>query len=586
MWGICVTVEIAFVLFLFVAVAALLATEIVAPEITALGLVVLLAGSGVMGAEEALRGFASESIVILACVMILSRRLSESGVMAGLSAWLAGRPGRSPAGIVARLMASSATLSMLFSNTSTTAVMMPIASDAADRTKVSPGRFMMPMAFASMMGGCATLIGTSANIAANGVVTRMGLEPFKLFEFFWVGLAVTAAGIVTVVVLGHRLIPLPDEGEAGAEREELFLADLVVAPGSKAADVAVSNLGLSDLGVKPLAIDTADGRLSPHPRRKVREGDHILAQASGAALVRLLGEGRFRLDGDIEAPPAQVSAEAILLPGSRWIGLSVAGMRRRLAPDVSVIGVRRAGYSRVARIGLMHLRAGDILCLAGTAAGLERVDADVDIYLMGRSEPVAPTRREGWFTLSALFAAIVISSLGLLPMSIALLTAVLSLVLTGRIALRDAFAKVSWRILILIGGMSSLGLAMLQTGAADWLAEGILRFVAPFGNTAVLIILSLLTVLLTQPLSNAAAALTVLPVAIALAGGLGVDPRPLAVVVTLSASLSFIAPLEPALLLVYGKGNYRLRDFILAGLPLTAVSLAIVLLLVPVLWPL
>nr|WP_281414380.1 SLC13 family permease [Thalassovita aquimarina] len=564
----------------------MLVTELVPPEVTSLGLVLMLAGSGVMTAEEAFRGFASEAIVVLACVMILSRRLSESGAMHGLSSWLAGRKGRSPAAIVARLMASSAALSMVFSNTSTTAVMMPIASDAADKAKVSPGRFMMPMAFASMMGGCATLIGTSANIAANGVITRMGLEPFHLFEFFWVGIAVTAAGIVTVVLLGNHFIPERERGSDREIREDLFLADLIVVEGSKVAETALGDLGLPDLGATPLAIDTEEGRVAPHGRRKVHAGDHILVHAAASALARLAADDRFHLDGVAEDAPAEITAEAILLPGSRWTGLSVAGMRRRLAPDVSVVGVRRAGYERVARVGLMRLRAGDILFLAGNREGMERVDDDVDIYLSGRSEPVAPSRREGWYTLSALFAAIAVSSLGLLPMGVALLSAVMALVLAGRFTLRDAFSKVSWHILILIGGMSGLGLAMLQTGAADWLAEGILHYVAPLGQTAVLIMLSLLTILLTQALSNAAAALTVLPVAVAIASGLGVDPRPLAVIVTLSASLSFIAPLEPALLLVYGKGHYRLRDFILAGVPLTAVSVAIVLLLVPMLWPL
>ncbi len=579
------TVEIAFVLLLFIAAAALLVTEIVPPEVTALGLVLLLAASGVMTVEEAFQGFSSEAIVVLACVMILSRRLSESGAMSGLSAWLAGRGGRAPAAIVARLMASSAALSMVFSNTSTTAVMMPIAGDAADKAKVSPGRFMMPMAFASMMGGCATLIGTSANIAASGVITRMGMEPFGMFEFFWVGVAVTGAGIVTVVLLGNHFIPERERGVGRDLREDQFLADLIVVADGKADGASFSDLALADLGATALAIDIETGRVAAHARRKLHAGDHILVHASAAALSRLAADERFQLDGVAEGAPVEVTAEAILLPGSRWTGLSVAGMRRRLAPDVSVIGVRRAGYGRTARIGLMRLRAGDILSLAGNPEGMERIDDDVDIYLSGRSEPVAPSRREGWYTLVALFAAILVSSLGLLPMGVALLSAVMALILAGRFTLRDAFSKVSWHILILIGGMSSLGLAMLQTGAADWLAGGILRHVAPLGQTAVLIMLSLLTILLTQALSNAAAALTVLPVAVAIADGLGVDPRPLAVIVTLSASLSFIAPLEPALLLVYGKGHYRLRDFVLAGVPLTAVSVAIVLLLVPLLWP-
>ena len=578
--------EIAFVLFLFFVAAVLLATELVPPEVTATGLVVLLAGTGIMSPEAAFQGFASESIVALACVMILSRRLSESGAMSELSARIVGRKGSSPTAIVARLMASAAGLSAVFSNTSTTAVMMPIAIAAARNVKADPGRFLMPMAFASIMGGSATLIGTSTNLAASGAFVRMGFEPFKLFEFFLIGVLVSVAGIATFALLGSRLSRHREGTTDEGEHAEFFLAALVVPPGSRAAGTAVSMLSFADIGATPVAIDTEQGRVPPHPRRKVQEGDQLLVRASGEALERLMGDVRFEVDGTMEQAPAEVAADAILLPGSRWIGVSVAGMRRQISSDVAVIGVRRAAYKRAARIARMRLRAGDILRLVGNADGMARVRADVDIYLMGDTEPVAPTRREGLFTLSALLAAITIASLSLLPLSVALLTAVLGLVLARRFTLRDAFAMVSWRILILIGGMSSFGLAMLQTGTADWLAQGIISYVAPWGRFPVLVMLSLMTVLLTQPLSNAAAALTMLPIAIATADGLGVDPRPLAVIVTLSASLSFIAPLEPALLLVYGKGNYRLRDFVIAGAPLTIVSLTILLLLVPWIWPL
>ncbi|MDJ0820194.1 MAG: SLC13 family permease [Paracoccaceae bacterium] len=580
------SLEIAFLLALFVVAAVLLATERVAPEITALCLVVILAGTGIMSPEDAFAGFASEAIVVLASIMILSRRLSDSGAMSGLSARLAGDRGTSPGMINARLMASSAGLSMVFSNTTTTAVMMPIAIGAARRVKADPGRFLMPMAFASIMGGSATLIGTSTNLAANGAITRMGLEPFSLFEFFVIGVAVTAAGVATVVVLGNRFAGSSAASKSAEEEEDPFLAGLIVAPGSAAAEMALSELALTDQGAEPLAVETDEGRVAPHPRRKLHEGDQIIVSATGTALAKLVSDPRFEVDGLPQDGPVRETADAILLPGSRWIGLSVASMRRTLAPDVTVIGLRRAGYERPARIGLMRLRAGDILLLAGTPEGLARVDADVDLYMLRSAEALAPSRREGWVTLGVTLAAITVAALGLLPLSVSLLAAVLGLILAGRLDVRDAFAMVSWRILILIGGMSSFGLAMLQTGAADLIAEGLLVFIAPMGITAVLIALSLLTVVLTQPLSNAAAALTMLPIAVATAAGLGVDPRPLAVIVTLSASLSFIAPLEPALLLVYGKGHYRLRDFILAGAPLTMVSLALVLFLVPLIWPL
>ena len=580
------SLEIAFLLVLFLGAAVLLASEAIPPEITALCLVVLLTGTGIMTPQDAFAGFASEAIVVLACIMILSRRLSDSGVMNGLSARISRGRSTSPRAITARLMASSAGLSMIFSNTTTTAVMMPVTMGAAARARIDQGRVLMPMAFASIMGGSATLIGTSTNLAASGAITRLGLAPFGLFEFFWVGLAVTAAGIATVVLLGNRFAPESAAARAPENRGDLFLATLVVLPDKAADDAALGTLGLSESGAEPQAVDTKEGRVAAHHRRKLHAGDQIIVRTTGAALLQLSSDPRFEVDGAPDKTGPQESADAILMPGSRWIGVSVAEMRRRLAPDVALIGLRRANYKRAARIGLMRLRAGDILCLTGTLDGLSRLNEDADIYLMQRGPALPPGRREGWFTLGAVFLAITVAAVDLLPLSVALLASVMGLILAGRLDLRDAFGMVSWRILILIGGMSSFGLAMLQTGAADWIAQGLVLFIAPLGQIAVLIALSLLTVLLTQPLSNAAAALTMLPIAVATAGGLGVDPRPLAVIVTLSASLSFIAPLEPALLLVYGKGHYRLIDFVRAGVPLTVVSLAIVLFMVPIIWPL
>ncbi|WP_137700169.1 SLC13 family permease [Marimonas lutisalis] len=493
------SLEILFVLLLFAAAAVLLATEIIPPEITALGLVVALGATGVITAREAFQGFASETIVVLACVMVLSRRLAYSITLIGLSARLVGQFKGAPAAITARLMAGSAALSTIFSNTSTTAVMMPVAIAAARRAKTEPARFLMPIAFASMMGGSATLIGTSTNLAMSGAITQAGLDPFGLFEFFWVGLAVTVAGIATMMLVGNRLVPMRGGASDGEGGEELFLAALVVAAGSRAEDKAIGELGLPEIGAKPLAIDAGEGRLAAHPRRKVHEGNQIIIRATRDALSVLLDDDRFLVDGLSENTRGRVGAEAILLPGSQWIGLSVARARRQLSPEVALVGVRRSGYGRAALVGLMRLRAGDILWLVGSEDGVAAVDSDVDIYLARDEEPVAPGRREGWYTLCALIGAIVIAAAGLLPLSIALTAAVLGLILSGRFTLRDAFAMVSWRVLILIGGMTSFGLAMLQTGAADWLATAIFRHVAPMGLPAVLVALSVLTVLLTQP---------------------------------------------------------------------------------------
>ncbi len=580
------TPEIAFVLVLFGVTMVLLATELVSPDAVALSLLVVLVASGIMTAEEAFRGLASETIVVLACVMVLSRRLAASGIVKRFTtAMIAGRK-RSCRGIMTQIMLVAAGLSMLFSNTSTTAVMMPIATDAARRVSCRPSLLLMPMAFASIMGGSATLIGTSTNLAASGVVTRMGLEPFGLFEFFWIGVTVTIAGTALMALFGHRLVVIAEDDLSGDRPDESYLATIAIEEGSDDDGRAVSELGLKDLGLVPLAVDRRKGRVSAHPRRKLHASDRIIVRGSAETLAQLIRDGRFNLYGTGHRAPGRTFAEAVVLPGSHWIGSTVARMRRQVGRDIAVLGLRRLHPEQVARISRMRLKAGDMLLLAGTEEAVEQFSTDIDVHLLTEMTPPLPTLREGWFTLAAMFGAILAGATGVLPLSIALLAAVLVLVVTERFSMQDVFGMISWRVLILIGGMSGFGVAMLETGAADWLAQLILQWVAPAGTLAVLLALSMLTVVLTQPMSNAAAALTVLPVAMEIAHSLGVDPRPLVIIVTLSASLSFVAPLEPALLLVYGQGRYRLMDFVRAGLPLTALSILIVIGLVPLIWPL
>lgn len=587
------TFEIAFVLVLFGAAVVMMWLERVSPDVVALGLVVALVAGGVLTASEALGGFASDTIFVLACVMVLSRRLADSGIMSRLARRLVEGSEGHGRGTVMRLMAASAGLSTLFSNTSTTAVLQPAAVETAARAGYPPGRLLMPIAFASMLGGSATLIGTSTNLAASGTVARMGLEPFSLFEFLVPGAVVTAAGILFVGLLGGRLIPERKVTEDGSEDMAEFLAAFVLPEGSAAVGGTLADATGDLHGVRVLAVDTARGRRRPDPRRKLAAGDRLILAARSATIMKLAHDPRFAMGGTGgEGGPDPLPEEragyaaAVALPGLRWIGGTLAAMRRDVGHDPSPVAIHRSGLSAPARPARMRIRTGDVLLLRGSAEGFARVAEEPGFYYRAARDAALPSRREGWYTLAALALALAAGAVGALPLAVALLAAVLALIAAGRFSMEDAYAMIEWRILILIGGMSSFGVAMLESGAGDWLAGALLEIAAPLGTAGVLVGLSVMTVVLTQPMSNAAAALTVLPVAIAMAGQMGVDPRPLAVIVTLSASLSFVTPLEPALLLVYGPGGYRLRDFIRAGLPLTALTVASVVILVPMLWPL
>ena len=585
------TPQIAFVLILLVAALIVLAKEFLPIEQVALLLAATLAASGILSPDAAFQGFASETVVMLACVMVLSRRLTDSGLLSRISSRLRNRDDLRPRSMLASLMSASAGLSSVITNTSTTAVLIPVVLESAHRIKVHPGRFLMPVAFASMMGGSATLIGTSTNLAASGVLSRLGLAPFGVFEFALVGITVSIAGIGMLTLLGPWLLPDGPKGDGNAFAEtKQFMATMIVSQDARSIGKALSDLGLDVRGVTALAVSREGGRVAAHPRRKLRQGDQIILRGPSEALIKLAADPQLGLDLDSPAPHSGASgsilAEAILMPGARWLGQSLNAARASLAPDLRIVALHRSGQTQAALIGRMRLKTGDILLLQGPRDLIDVLDRDPDLSLLMPPQPAPPSRREGIYTLMALLFAVIAGTSGLLPFSVALLLAVLALVSSGRFSLRDMFGMISWRILILIGGMSSFGLAMQTSGTAAWLAGSVLTALGGFGPLVVLLGLGVLTILLTQPMSNAAAALTLLPVAIEVAHQLGADPRPFAVMVTLSASLSFVAPFEPALLLVYAPGQYSLRDFLRAGIPVTLLSLGILLVMIPLLWPL
>jgi len=581
------TYEIALVLALLAAAMILLATEVVQIELVALLLVATLVATGALEAGPAFQGFASETVVMLACVMVLSHRLTASGLIARVTRALSAQRQMGAGLTSVWLMMISAFMSGFLTNTSTTAVLIPAANDVAKRSGTHPGRFLMPLAFASMMGGSATLIGTSTNLAASGAIERLGLAPFATFEFIFPALVITGVGIAVLSVFGPFLFPtVPQNAAAMPAGEDMFMTTLTVSDGSKFVDTSIGDADFAALALTPLAVSRSGGRLAAHPRRKLAAADRIIVQGTRDAILSALKTPHLELSRNTDGGAETAVVDAVMMPGARWVGQTLRAMQADIDPALTIIGLRRRGQTAAALIGRMRMKVGDILLISGPRDRLHMLRQTADLAVHDTEHPFPPSQIEGGWTLIGLVLAIVLASFDILPFSVGLLMTVLLLVLAGRLTLQDSFAVINWRILILIGGMSSFGLAMLSSGAAQWLAAGLLAMLQGYGPQVLLLGLGVLTILLTQPMSNAAAALTLLPVAVEMAVQTGADPRPFVVMVTLSASLSFIAPFEPALLLVFGPGQYRFRDFLRAGGPLTVLSLILLVMLVPAFWPL
>ncbi|HWM95050.1 MAG TPA: SLC13 family permease [Thermoanaerobaculia bacterium] len=587
------TFSIFLVLALLAAVVVVFAFEWVSVDMATLILLAILVLSGILTVDEAFSGFSNEIIIILGSIFVLSGALMKGGVLDHLSDVIHRIAGGSRAKILLCVMPVTTVISSFMNNTTTTAVMMPAVLGVGRKSGISPGKVLIPLAYASMLGGTCTLIGTSTNVAASGYVASTGLRPFSMFEFLPVGAAVCVMGILYMVLAGHRL--LPDTREEGYEEQysiREFLSEVVVTPGSPLAGQALRDSRLGQMGLQVRAVLRGGRRMDPEPALRLEEGDLLLVQTTREGLLQVKETAGIEIKSDLKMGDLVLGtetmkiAEAILMPQSNIVGRTIKELDFRRRFGVSVIAIYRRGHALATRIGGLPLRVGDVLLVQGRPEQLRGLADNPDLLILLETEHQPARRRKGLYAVGIFLLAVIASSFELVPLPIAFLVAALAVIGTRLITMEEAYGLIDWRLLILIAGMTSFGLAMRKTGAAEYVAGLIAGWTGGLPVVFLMLAFAVLTILLTQPMSNAAAALVVLPVAMDTAIKLGHDPRAFAVLVTLAASLSFITPFEPSCLIVYGPGRYRFRDFLVCGLPLTALVVVMLLVLVPVFWPL
>jgi di/tricarboxylate transporter len=587
------TLPIFLVLSLLAAVVLVFSFEWVPVDLATLLLLAVLVLTRTLTVEEAFSGFSNEIIVILAAIFVLSGALMKGGVLDHLSDAIHRFAGGSRNKVLLGVMPVTIFISSFMNNTTTTAVMMPAVLGLCRKSRLSPGKVLIPLAYASMLGGTCTLIGTSTNVAASGFLRSAGLAPFSMFEFLPVGAAICVMGTLYVMLVGHRL--LPETKEAGYEEQysiRAYLSEVVVTAGSPLAGRALRDSRLGEMGLQVRAVLRGGRRLDAEPALTLEEGDLLLVQTTREGLLQVKDTAGIEIKPDLKlgemdlATDTMTIAEAILMPQSALIGRTIKEVDFRRRFGVTVIAIYRSGHALATRIGGLPLRVGDVLLIQGRPERFGALTDSPDLLILQETEHQPARRRKGLYAVGIFLVAVIASSFQWVPLPVAFLLAALAVVGTRLITMEEAYDLIDWRLLILIAGMTSFGLAMKKTGAAEYLAGLIVNLTGSLPVSMLLLAFGILTIVLTQPMSNAAAALVVLPVAIHTAARLGHDPRSFAVMVTLSASLSFITPFEPSCLIVYGPGRYRFRDFMICGLPLTALVVVVLMILVPLLWPL
>lgn len=583
--------QVVSLLVLLAAAVVLFATEAVPVELTGILLLLGLYVTRLLPADQLFAGFGDSVVIFLGSLFVVSAALVRSGALDPFEARLARLAQARPKLALPVLVGGTGLLSAFLSNTATTAAALPLATGLARRLGRPASKLLMPIAFASILGGTITLIGTSTNIVVSGMLPRYGQERLGLFELAAVGLPATLAGLLYLVTLGRRLLPEHGEGALDAYGVREYFSEVVVPGGSDWIGKTVGEIETGrrfDLNVIGRVVER---RVESAATRALEAGDVLLIQGDQDALLKVT-RGRSL---EFAAPPAEpadgdggreeaLKIHEVLLPyNSRLAGNTLAGLRFRSRYGVNVLALYRRGQPRRRRIADLGLRDGDVLLVQGGTGRLGWLIRSGDLILLDE----VPAPHPGWRSAAAgaVFVAMLIAGgFGWLSFPVAALCGAAAVVLIGCIRTSEAYGAVDWRILIMVASLLGLATAMESSGAAEALAQTIVGWVGDAGPIALMAGFYLLTVGLTQPMSNQAAALVVLPVALRTAAAFGYNPRAFAITVCLAASCSFITPLEPASLLVYGPGRYRFRDYFVVGLPLTLLVFALTLLIVPRVW--
>jgi di/tricarboxylate transporter len=551
-------------------------------EVVGLMVMVALMLTGVVTPAEGVSGFASEAILTIAAMFVLSAALVRTGGVDVLGRWISELSGDSGFRLLVVSIAVVVPASAVVNNTPVVVVMVPVLLGLAHARDIPASRLLMPVSFASQMGGTLTLVGTSTNLLVAGLVLDLGLPRIRLFDVTAPGLVFMVIGVGYLLTVGRWLVPDRDGERDMDERYELgeYLSGLEV--GSESVLVG-QTLAESDLRRKHeldvLAIERGDERiLLPESVQIIEEGDRLVVRGRIARIddaqesvgLRISGAGPHLSSSDLEEAegPARYS-EVLVPPRSRVVGHSLEELRFRGSYGVPVVGIRRHGAAVHEPMRSVTLQAGDILLVRATSDDLRRIRATGDLALLGPLD-LPPRRKRKLPVAATIMAAVVLSAaVGLTTIMVAAMAGVVAVFVSGCLTPEEAYEDVDWQPLVLLGSLLPLGIAMQGTGTAELGAARFLELVSGLGPTGILIAFYLLTSIVTEIISNAATAVVLTPLAVALGQSLGLSPMPFVIAVLFAASNSFMTPVGyQTNTFIYGPGGYRFTDFLRLGGPL------------------
>ena len=593
------TWEAWFTLAVVVVVVGLLVTERVPPAVAILGGVIALLVARIVEPEDAFSGFSNPAPITVAALYVLAAGVEKTGALERLTARILGsgtEGGASDRRTLARLLIPTAAASAFLNNTPIVAMVAPNVVAWARRVGRSPSPFLIPISFAAILGGVLTLIGTSTNLVVSGLLERSGAGPLGLFELTRVSLPLAIVGIAMLVLLAPKLLPArqaPSEDIRAGARE--FIVEMVVEPRGPVVGKTVSEAGLRNLqAVYLVELRRGDRSIAPvGPDERLEGGDRLTFAGNVARMLDLQRLPGLRSAEQPHFPSAlggrgRQFFEAVIADGSPLANSTLKDVGFRGRYGGAVVAIHRADERLPGKLGAITLRAGDVLVVLASDGFHTRWREERDFLVVAPLDGETPPRREkapvvGILTL-ALFVTVGLGWLDILEASL--------LVAIGLVALRvltpfEARQAIDLNVLVVIAASFGIGAAIGQSGLADRIAELFVDGFGSFGDLGLLLGVLVATVLLTELITNNAAAVLMFPIAIATAVQAGIEPHAMAVAVAIGASSSFLSPIGyQTNTMVYGMGGYRFGDFARVGFPLTILMLIVATIFIPLWWPL
>lgn len=578
----------------------LFATDRFPPDLVAVTAMVTLTLFGVIGPAEALNGFSNTATVTVAAMFVLSAAVLKTGVIEAIGPAVSREFKHRFSATSAAMMATVGAISAFVNNTPVVATFIPIASTSARRARIAPSRVLMPLSFGAIFGGTCTLIGTSTNLLVSGIAERNGFDGFTMFTLAPFGLVIFVVGLVYMLLVGNRLVPERSSGDDLAEDFEVedFMTEIEIPEGSAAAGQSIAQaFGETDEPIEVLQL-LRDDNLIEEPRDDfaLRVGDRLAVRGDVERIARILDADDFRVSDRLKAERfggvENVLLEVMLTANSGLDGESLRNHRFSERYNANVLAIRRSGRLRHKNLWDTRLKAGDVLLLHTTRRAQRRIRAlearhaapfiTINEHGLQQFDP-----RRFAVVLGVIAAVVGAAALQLVPIAIAAIAGIAALAFGGILSMRDVYRSVDWQVVLLLGAALSFGEAMNSSGLTTVLSDALLGSVGlAWGPVAVVAALYLSTSLMTEIMSNNAAAALLAPIALSIAQSMGVDPLPLLLAVAFAGSASFMTPVGyQTNTMVYSAGNYRFRDFVRVGAPLNLVLWGLATLLIPVFYP-